>query len=701
MEILVLGGEGQVAEVGAQLPIPLAVRVQALSNGRVEEDVLVQWEVLDGGGAKVDHETTVTDSAGVTSVRLTLGSELGEYRVRASVKGMTASPAEFRAQAILSPELTVIPSGPVRAGEIIHLEGRNLSQDPAENVVTFSRIRGRVISASPTALEVEVPPCLPTRNVLLQLQIGALATDALSLQVLEGNEYLSLDVGEDRILDASEALACFRLPSSPGSAFLVVPHTTGTVGGAEYSVVVTGLTEDGLFPTSRFSSPGSITGPLGESHQTEESGPIPRTHREWEYRLRALERDLVREGGSEGRVDSREGSGPGLTPQAVPEVGDTRKFKVLNAENTFEDVTARVRYLTEHSLIYLDEETPAGGFTDQDLAFLANQFEDPIHPTVTGVFGLESDVDSNGRVVILFTPGVNRLTPSGSSGYVGGFFFGVDLLPDRTGSNKGEVFYAAVPDPLGTHGPVLSRATLLSSIPAILAHEFEHMVHFNQRLLLAGAADQDALWLSEALAQMAEDLVGMAHEEMGNFARAREYQLGNWKRARQFLLNPSQVSVLATLPPGTLEERGAGWVLLKHLYGREGQNAFLRSLTGSKRTGVENITFAIGRDWTGIVSDWVGSLYLDGVGVPVRSGLTVSGVNLRSALALPDGTYPLSPHRVGGASFSISGSLWSSAPDYYILTTPEVGGVALNVSGPSGRPPDPPSGLRILVVRLQ
>ena len=55
MEILILGGEGQVAETGALLPIPLSVRVQALSNGRVAEDVLVQWEVLDGGGATLER----------------------------------------------------------------------------------------------------------------------------------------------------------------------------------------------------------------------------------------------------------------------------------------------------------------------------------------------------------------------------------------------------------------------------------------------------------------------------------------------------------------------------------------------------------------------------------------------------------------------------------------------------------------------
>lgn len=699
MEILVLGGEGQFAETGALLPLPLEVRVQAISNGRVKDGVNVRWKVVVGGGAHLEYETTVSDSAGVTSVRFTLGPELGEYRVQASVAGMTSPPAEFLARAILSPELTLVPPGPVMAGEVIHLEGRNLSEDPAENVVTFSGFRGRVISASPEALEVEVPPCLPSRSVQLQIRIGNLATQPSTLQILGGSEYLSLEVGEDRILDASDALACFRLASSPGTTFLVVPHTTGTVGGAEYPVEITGLTEDGLFPTPLLQGPPAGPSLVGELLLAEE-GPVPATHWEWERRLRGLERALVREGGARGWRGLREGPTPTATAEATPEVGDTRKFKVLNRDNEFDNIKAEVRYITEHGLIYVDEETPAGGFTDADLAFLAEQFENPIHPTVTGVFGSESDLDENGRVVILFTPGVNRLTPPDSDGYVGGFFFGVDLLTDRDGSNKGEIFYAVVPDPTGAHGPILGRATLLRSIPAILAHEFQHMVHFNQRILVAGAADQDALWLSEAMAQMAEDLVGMAFDALGDPTTALDYQLGNWSRARRFLQDPSQVSVLAALPPGTLAERGAGWLLVKHLYGREGQNDFLRTLTTSKRTGVENVTFAIGRDWEDIVSDWVGSLYLDGVSVPVRSGLRVLGVNLRVVLAR-DGAYPLSPQTVGEASFSISGSLWSSAPDYYILKTPEVGGVAVNVSGPNGRPPAPPSGLRILVVRLR
>ena len=48
------------------------------------------------------------------------------------------------------------------------------------------------------------------------------------------------------------------------------------------------------------------------------------------------------------------------------------------------------------------------GFTDLDLADLAMEFGDPVYPTITEAFGSESDLDGNGRVIILFTPAVNR-----------------------------------------------------------------------------------------------------------------------------------------------------------------------------------------------------------------------------------------------------------------------------------------------------
>src|SRR5690606_2216800 len=133
-------------------------------------------------------------------------------------------------------------------------------------------------------------------------------------------------------------------------------------------------------------------------------------------------------------------------------------------------------------------------------------FDDPIFPTVTGAFGEPSDVDGNGRIIILFTPVVNELTPRGAAGFVAGFFYGLDLT-EGANSNRAEIFYSVVPDPGGRYGDPRSRDDILRTVPGVLAHELQHMVHFHERMMRRQAPRPEAVWLSEALAHMAEDLV--------------------------------------------------------------------------------------------------------------------------------------------------------------------------------------------------
>jgi hypothetical protein len=701
LEIVIVQGDAQAAEPGATLPLPLMVRVQDVSTGRGMERVGVAWELLGGAGARVEPLSAVTDSLGMASARVTLGSALGTYLVRASVAGMQSPPADFQAVAILMPELSEIPSASVRVGDTILLRGRNFSVNPGQNVVTFSGIRGRVVSASSLELRVEVPPCLPERAVTVRVQIGTLSTPGFYLEVEGQSGSLFLSRGEDLVLDAADGLSCLFFPSVPGTAYLVVPHSTSTLGGAVHQYSLVGLGVEGMPPpaTSREAAVQQAAGPewIAPGQAMSDTGPQER----WDRWVRSLEGRLL-EGEDPLLSTGGLGDAPrGVAPFAGPVVGDVREFNVLRRDNTFDRVTARLRHIGLRALIFLDESAPTGGLSDADILSLALEFDEFIHPTVTGAFGEESDLDGNGRVVILLTPSVNRLTPPGSDSFVGGFFFGLDLLRGRSGSNEGEIFYALVPDPLGQEGPVLPRSTVMETLPPVLAHEFQHMVHFNQRNLLGGASNQEALWLSEALAQMAEDLVGAAFAQASRPDKAYQYQVGNWGRARRFLQNPSAVSVLASISPGTLAERGAGWLLLKQLSGQTLEERLLLRLTASTLTGVANLTSSVGPNWETLVADWAGALYLDGTGIPVRPRLQVPGIDLRQVLSGFDGTYPLKPRAFGASSFVYNGSLWSSAPDFFIITPPASGGLALAAAGPAGRPPESAMNLRVLVVRLQ
>lgn len=702
LEIFRVQGDGQAAGPGTTLSVPLQVKIQNVLTGRAVEGMKVGWEIFDGLGATAEPRSSVTDGFGLASTRLTLGPELGPYRVRASLGGGQSLTVDFRADAVLVPELTSVPSSPVSAGDTIVLQGANFSAFVNQNVVTFSGVRGQVIAVQPLELVVEVPPCLPQRTVEVRLRLGDLTTDGLPLTVAGGAIPLLLEPGEDVDLDASLGFSCVHLPPVAGARYLAVPHSTGTVAGGTYAYSMVGLASDGTSP-----APGERG--LGMEVAPGTPGPIQRVGAEterpaqerWDEGVRRLEKVAI--------VRAHELSptpglrrAPGVASTApLPALGDKRDFKVLNQSHGFDKVTATVRLVTEHSLVYVDDAAPENGFTSGELAQLAGEFDDPIHPTVTGVFGMESDLDQNGRVIILLTPVVNRLTEPGSDGFVAGFFYGLDLLAGQEGSNEGEIFYALVPDPDGVVGPPRSRSLVLNTVPAVLAHEFEHMVHFNQRILIAGASSQEVLWLSEALAQMAEDLVGSAFDASLYPARAYQYRVGNWSRARRFLMEPNQVSVLASVSPGTLAERGAGWLLLKQLSGQAGLDGLLGDLVRSTRMGVDNLTHQAGKSWENVMRDWVGSLYLDGLSVPVRSELRVPGVNLRQVLSEFDGSFPLKPDSLGGSSFSRSGSLWSSAPEYFIITPPASGGFALAATGPEGRLPELAMGLRLLVVRLQ
>jgi len=370
LEIVLVQGDRQASEPGARLPFPMEVRVQREGNRAPVEGAKVRWEIVTGSGAILDPLVSETDSLGFATAHLTLGATLGTYRVHAFLRGMESFPAEFSAEAILLPALTEVPSEPGHSGEVVRLQGTNFSLDPDQNVVTFSGIRARVLSGTATELQVEIPPCLPPRHYQVRLQIGALSTGTEVLEVIGDPESLVLGAGQDRVLDASEALNCFHLPSDPGALYLVVPHSTATVGGAEHEFSLTALTTDGVSP-----GPGYQLKPAGEG-----GGFQLDAQNRWDEKVRGMEAKLLSERGSSPTFEGAKGPEPRGAP-AVPQINDPRTFKVLNKREKFDRVTARLRYITDHSLVYVDEDAPTGGFTELDLAALALEFYAGCKPT--------------------------------------------------------------------------------------------------------------------------------------------------------------------------------------------------------------------------------------------------------------------------------------------------------------------------------
>lgn len=692
LEIVAVSGDGQFGAPATQLADPLEVRVQQRSDGEPVEGIPVLWSTVAGQGASFTRTTTVTDSSGSASTRLTLGPGTGVYRVEARFDGLTGSPAAFEAQAADPPVIDSLPDTPVDAGSVIVLYGSGFSPTAGTNVVLFSGIRGEVTAASEAQLSVRVPACLPSRTVDVTAGFGAVRSTPAPLDVLAISQSLQLQVGQDRVLADPDALECAKLPQ--GGRYLAVVHSAATLDAAPFRYRMTGLRGGSAVPVSGLAS---AEGPTGLAAASLPGAGLPQLR--WEERVRELEGGLAPPTAAELRTARAL-----RAAAAVPQVGDRRDFQVLNVDNEFEQVTAEVVFVGQEAVIYEDLDAPDGGLGQADFQRFSTDFDDFIHPEVTAVYGNVSDLDGNDRVVILFTPVVNSLTEAGADGFVGGFFFGLDLLPERTGSNGGEIFYTLVADPNGDFGNVREAETIRNVVPGILAHEFQHMVNFNQRALVRGGSFRDALWLSEAVAVMAEDIVGEAFAQAGDSSRFVLYQAGNWVRGQRFLQAPNASSLIVTQGQGTLEERGAGWLFLRYLRGQRGDNSLLTELVQTTRTGVTNVTAVTGDPWEGSVSDWAAAIYLDDQLPAAPPRLQFTDLRLRDTLDRLQGGYPLVPPTVGGSDFAMTGAVEAASAAYFLLGAASGGlgqDLAVALGGAGGGPSPANAALQLTLVRLQ
>jgi hypothetical protein len=684
LELAVAGGDAQYGAPGQRLEAPLRVLVRRVDTGVPQAGIPVAWTVEAGSATLVTAAVGTTDSQGVAAATVQLGSTPGGVTVRAEVKDQPGARVTFHLFVADRPQLASVTPASARGGETVRIVGTGFSPAPAQNVVLFSGIRGTVLASSSSELTVRVPACLPARAVAVTVQLGSLVSAPASLTVSDGGLDTPFAAGTPVDVVDPQGLACLRLPG--GRRYLVVVQSASTVGAATYGYALRGLAS--AVPTGGAAAPA----PEALVHAALRSPALGVAER-FEASLRISEDRLAREEGGRGAL-----SGLLRAPAqpAVPEAGSRRTFRVLNAQGRFDDVRAVARLVGRHAILYVDEAAPGGGFSAGELAAFASTFDDVIHPTVTAAFGAVSDLDSNERVAILFTPAVNRLTPSGSDGFIGGFFYGLDLL-DREGSNRGEVFYALVPDSAGQFSDVRPRDVVLRVIPAILAHEFQHMIHFNERVLKRGAPGTEALWLSEGLAQMAEELVARALEAAGDASAAEAYRLGNRIRARRYLADPGAVSLIVATGQGTLEERGAGWLYTLYLWDRGRGKDVLGRLTRTTLTGTANVASVTGRAWGDLLADWMAALAAEGPGD--RYGFNYPSVSLRDLLR-NQGPYPLSPETVGSSDFARSGLLWSSSARLYIVIPPPGGFVALRLGGEAGGNAPVEADLRLRVIPL-
>ena len=273
---------------------------------------------------------------------------------------------------------------------------------------------------------------------------------------------------------------------------------------------------------------------------------------------------------------------PAQNPTAR-QVGDRTSFWVADqANDRYYSVSATLKVVTPHAYMYVEDDSML------DLPRLqeaAQGFEDRVYSADRRYFGSEPAVglDGDPRVSILHAtiPGL------------GGYFTSVDDYPHAVQgySNERKVIYinvqSAQPASIGYY--------------AILAHEFEHMIHWNTNR-------EEQTWVKEGAAEEATEATNLGGgNSVRAFENAPDTQLDAW------------VDSKGDLAP----HYGAAYIFisyfLEHYGGYEGAADLLTGTTRGPDTFDKYLsTHGYQQTFEDVFKDWVVANYLGGGSVDPR-----------------------------------------------------------------------------------
>lgn len=286
------------------------------------------------------------------------------------------------------------------------------------------------------------------------------------------------------------------------------------------------------------------------------------------------------------RLQGKEDIPATVAPPAMPlQAGTQDTFWVTNVDtNESFQVNATLQYVTDHAYFWIEDGVR---FDEGDLRDLAEEFEYKIYPTNREFFGSEwtPGIDGDPHLYILFARGI------GSS--LAGYFSSADEVHPLAHeySNAHEMFLMNIDN--------LALNDLFTY--SVLAHEFQHMIHWYQDR-------NETSWLNEGFSELAAFLNGYS-DNMGGFdflfALSPDIQVNDW---------PND-------PNATTPHYGAAFLFVTYFLDRFGEQA-TRALVSHPENGLESMDEVLANielkdDETDaelnaddVFMDWVTALYL-------------------------------------------------------------------------------------------
>jgi immune inhibitor A len=241
---------------------------------------------------------------------------------------------------------------------------------------------------------------------------------------------------------------------------------------------------------------------------------------------------------------------PTVAPPAAPlQVGDQQKFWVSNTDTDRNfQVDTTLRYVTDHLYFWIENGVR---YNEADLRRLAETFENSIYPTDREFFGSEwtPGVDDDPHLYIVMAGGLGD--------GVAGYFSSADEYPPQAHeySNAHEMFLLNA-----------DRQDLGASYTyGVLAHEFQHMIHWHQD-------HNEETWINEGFSDLAMFLNG--YNVGGSdyiYAQDTDIQLNTWP------VNDS-----------TIPHYGAAYLFLNYFLNRFGEDA-TKAVVNNPDNGLDSI----------------------------------------------------------------------------------------------------------------
>lgn len=273
---------------------------------------------------------------------------------------------------------------------------------------------------------------------------------------------------------------------------------------------------------------------------------------------------------------------PQIVNQQVPEyaVGDRQVFQAhdVDANRNF-TVTAQLRYISDVAYVWVEEEEPH----DLDaIADAVERFSTEIYPDAVEFFGSEWNpgVDNDPRLHILHVNGL------GST--IAGYYSSADQYSRRANefSNEREMFYVNL--------SWLNAARDYEYYETLLAHEFQHMVHWhNDR--------NEETWVNEGLSEFAQDVAGYEPDTVfaRTFAARPDTQLNTW----------------GEINTGNAEHYGSSYLFMNYFTQRFGPE-MTRALVAHPANGIAAFNAVLesagtGESFNSVFADWVIANYVD------------------------------------------------------------------------------------------